>query len=113
MGILPVFITILFGLLAYNNIQKISYRTVPLVRRELDKQLTIMVLLQVVYNFFALTPTIIINMIVLTYTITDPNINALIQFVSNLTNILYYSNFAVDKKRFDLKLISYEILFYF
>ena len=51
---LPNLITVLFGILAYRNIQQIAYRTVPLVRRELDKQLTKMVLVQVVLNIFAL-----------------------------------------------------------
>jgi hypothetical protein len=43
MGILPVIIMIIFGILAYRNVQQIAYRAVPLVRRELDKQLTVMV----------------------------------------------------------------------
>ena len=42
--------------MAYRNIQRISHRTAPLVRRELDKQLTTMVLVQVVINFFTNVP---------------------------------------------------------
>ncbi|CAF1423290.1 unnamed protein product [Rotaria sordida] len=40
--VLPISITVIFGLLAYRNIQQMAYRTIPLVRRELDKQLTVM-----------------------------------------------------------------------
>jgi hypothetical protein len=46
---------LIFGLMAY--------RTVPLVRRELDKQLTIMVLVQIVYNFLTLLPNFIVYII--------------------------------------------------
>ena len=56
---LPVLITALFGLLAYHNVTQLAYRAVPLVRRELDKQLTVMVLVQVVFNFCVLVPYII------------------------------------------------------
>ena len=57
-GVLPIFITVLFGCLAYWNVRQIPYRTVPLVRRELDKQLTSMVLVQVVHNFIVIVPYI-------------------------------------------------------
>jgi hypothetical protein len=53
-GILPICMAVLFGALAYWNVRQIPYRTVPLVRRELDKQLTSMILVQVVYNFFVI-----------------------------------------------------------
>jgi hypothetical protein len=36
LGVLPVTITVVFGCLAYRNVQQLSYRTIPLVRRELD-----------------------------------------------------------------------------
>jgi hypothetical protein len=61
LGVLPISITVLFGYLAHRNVQQLSHRTLPLVRRELDKQLTVMVLTQVVFNFFAITPYTIIN----------------------------------------------------
>ena len=56
---LPVTIMALFGILAYRNVTQIAYRTVPLIRRELDKQLTVMVLVQVFYNVLTVTPVII------------------------------------------------------
>ena len=57
--IIPMAIMTVFGLLAYRNVQNISYRTIPLVRRELDKQLTSMVLVQVFYNIPVMTPMLI------------------------------------------------------
>ncbi len=56
---LPIMVVILFGVLAYRNVQQIAYRAVPLVRRELDKQLTVMVLVEVSCDVIAATPIII------------------------------------------------------
>ena len=64
MGTLPVTIMVLFGLLAYFNVRNLAYRTVPLIRRELDKQLTQMVLVQVIYNFFVLIPFVIVYVLI-------------------------------------------------
>jgi hypothetical protein len=60
---LPIIIIFIFGILAYRNVQHIAYRTIPLVRRELDKQLTVMVLVQVFCNVVFLTPSIIENIL--------------------------------------------------
>ncbi|CAF1155632.1 unnamed protein product [Adineta ricciae] len=59
-GVLPLSIMIVFGLLTYYNIKNLAYRTVPLVRRELDKQLTRMVLVQVIFNSIVLLPYVIV-----------------------------------------------------
>ena len=50
------YITVLLAILAYRNVQQIAYRTAPLVRRELDKQLTVMALVQVFYNAIIIIP---------------------------------------------------------
>ncbi len=57
--ILPIMTVILFEILAYRNVQQIAYRAFPLVRRELDKQLTVMVLVQVFCDVIFATPLII------------------------------------------------------
>ncbi|UJR09406.1 hypothetical protein I4U23_013648 [Adineta vaga] len=94
-GYLPVFICTLFGLLAYYNVRRLAYRTVPLVRRELDKQLTIMVLILDIYNFIALIPYPIILVLTLVTSITqNPVIAQQINFVSDLTSYTYFSYFA-------------------
>ena len=54
---IPIITMIIFGCLAYRNVQQLAYRTVPLVRRELDKQLTKMVLVQVFCDIFAVYTT--------------------------------------------------------
>jgi hypothetical protein len=63
-NLLPI-ITVVFGLMAYHNARHISHRTIPLVRRELDKQLTVMVLVQVMINFCTYLPYSIVSMILL------------------------------------------------
>jgi hypothetical protein len=59
-GSLPLIIMAVFGILAYRNVQNIAYRTIPIVRRELDKQLTTMVLVNVFYDIVVLTPQIVV-----------------------------------------------------
>jgi hypothetical protein len=97
LGVLPISLTVVFGCLAYRNIQQLSYRTLPLVRRELDKQLTVMVLTQVVFNFFAITPYTIINAIILNPDTTkDPVGNAILSCARILSIILLYLCFSVS-----------------
>jgi hypothetical protein len=97
LGVLPISLTVVFGCLAYRNIQQLSYRTLPLVRRELDKQLTVMVLTQVVFNFFAITPYTIINAIMLNPDTTkDPVENAILSCARILSIILLYLCFSVS-----------------
>jgi hypothetical protein len=59
-GCLPLFITVLFGFLAYYNVRQRTHRALPLVRRELDNQLSAMVFLQVITSFFTISPYVIV-----------------------------------------------------
>jgi hypothetical protein len=105
-GILPIFITILFGLLAYRNVRQIPYRTVPLVRRELDKQLTVMVLVQVIFNCCDIAPfTTVAIYMHSAGTSNDPVITAQLQLISAVATCLYYSYFAVNRNEMKLNLI--------
>ncbi|CAF1405700.1 unnamed protein product [Adineta steineri] len=94
-GILPMSISAVFGLLAYRNVQELSYRTLPIVRRELDKQITTMVLIQLVVNVFTLLPNTIVSTL-----LTSPNIpsnafnQSYIQFAYTIAVLLNYSYFA-------------------
>ncbi len=92
MGTLPLTIMVLFGLLAYYNVRNIAYRTVPLVRRELDKQITQMVLVQVIYNFFVLIPFVIVTLV----TFNFPN-NDQIAFIQIFVIIIHNLYFAVSR----------------
>jgi hypothetical protein len=90
-GILPIFMTVLFGSLAYWNVRQIPYRTIPLVRRELDKQLTSMVLVQVVFNIFVIVPYII---------------------VLSLLYTLDFSSKAISLSKFDLSYAFFGMTYY-
>ncbi|CAF4820227.1 unnamed protein product [Rotaria sp. Silwood1] len=115
MGILPLIVMVLFGSLAYYNVQHLAYRTVPLVRRELDKQLTKMVLVQVIYNIFVLTPFVIVALVAFNLPTIDQ-----IRFVQVLAidihNFYFASPFYIYvcvSKRFRQQFIHvfYKILF--
>ena len=96
-GILPITITVVFGSLAYRNVRQIPYRTVPLVRREHDKQLTSMVLIQVLYNFIVITPYVSVLIILYSYTApANSPTTVAIRFATFLTGMLYYFYFAVN-----------------
>lgn len=99
-GLLPVFITVLFGSLAYRNVKQIAYRTVPMVRRELDKQLTIMVLIQVIYVFIAIVPYTIVVILITNLDLSNkPLLVAYLQFVECLGALIYYSYFIVSRMK--------------
>ena len=92
-NILPLITIALFGILAYRNVQNIAYRTVPLVRRELDKQLTTMVLVHVLYDTILCTPQTIV---IIFYAVVRTSANAMQQnSIQNMTSILAYFHFAV------------------
>jgi hypothetical protein len=95
-GIVPIAITTIFGTLAYRNVRQIPYRTVPLVRRELDKQLTSMVLVQLVHNIFVIVPYV--GSLLINYSsnlsISAPNYAAIV-FSTVLTGLIHYLYFAV------------------
>jgi hypothetical protein len=95
-SIIPYVITFSFGIMAYRNVQQLAHRTIPLVRRELDKQLTVMVLVQVIYNFFSLLPNFIVYIIDAYGNIQDPVIQARLNLAYCLTLCLYYSYFGVS-----------------
>jgi hypothetical protein len=100
--LLPVCITFFFGFLAYRNVQQLTHRTLPLVRRELDKQLTVMVLVQVVFALFTIIPYTIVSILLLIPELTQyPVIAAQLQFTSALTVCLLYMYFAVSIHRLD------------
>ena len=104
--ILPICITVLFGLLACWNIQKLSYRELPLVRRELDKQVTKMVLLQVLITFVSIAPYVIVYLLTTTSNIAKGKIiGAQLQLASTISLTIYFIHFAVSVEKcfsFDL-----------
>lgn len=94
---IPLSITILFGLLSYHNIRQIAHRTVPLVRRRHEVQLTVMVLVQVVFNVFATTPCYIVLTFASHTTLTqDPIAFIRIRLAIAITTCIYYLYYAVS-----------------
>jgi hypothetical protein len=95
---LPILVNFLFGILAYRNIHQLVYRTVPLVRRELDKQLTIMVFVQVIWNFIVIIPSLIIGILILHGNPNkDPMIDLEMRSAHAINSCLFYLYFAVRK----------------
>ena len=95
-GFLPVLITLSFGFLAYRNVTNIVYRTVPLIRRELDRQLSVMVFVEVIFNCFATIPYIIIYILMRIPAITSkPFLNAQLSLAAAVLILMYYMHYAV------------------
>ncbi|UJR14265.1 hypothetical protein I4U23_001256 [Adineta vaga] len=97
-GYLPDTITVLFGILAYRNIQQIAYRTMPLVRRETEKQLTTMVFTQVLINIITNIPFVTLTAVstATNNRVIDAIVLQRIQFVYTIATILFYTYFAIS-----------------
>ena len=110
-GFLPIAVAIIFALLAFRNVRQLAHLAVPLVRRELEKQLTIMVLVQVALNSFPLLSIGIVGALQRNVALTsNVDIAAVLQFANALAYFLYYLNFAVSVKVFDHH-IKYEMIY--
>lgn len=97
-GFLPVFLTAIFGILAFHNVRTIQYRTVPLVRRALDQQLTVMVLTQVLMNFFTTLPSAIMSAVDLDpHLMSNTNTASTLISVTIIAVLIYYLYFAVSR----------------
>lgn len=95
----PIIISGIFGLMAFYNVRQMVYRIAPLVRRELDKQLTVMVLVQVVISIFTLLPYTTASAIATNKSLmSDPTVQAQIQFAITVTVLFFYVTFSVGVK---------------
>jgi len=96
-SILPLLVTIVFGLLAYRNVRQIVHRNLPIIRRELDKQLTIMVLVHLSFDLFTLLPYTIVSIMILNQSLLNNAVTqAYLQFARIITIYLYYLYFVVS-----------------
>lgn len=91
-GFLPITIKVLFAILSFRNIRHTNRLGVPIVRRELDKQLTIMVLVQVAINALTLLPSNIIAAI----RTNDSSMSSQLQFAYTICLFIYYFTFVVS-----------------
>ena len=95
-GLLPIFISSLFGLLAYRNVRRIIRRQIPIERRRLDQQLTAMIFARVI-SFVLLQLPFTIHRIVIINVDTIPAntmrylINVWVRAISNALLIASYA----------------------
>ena len=86
-----------FWYISISKCQRLAYRTIPLIRSELDKQLTTIILVQVIFTCCAILPAFIISLIISYSSLSkDPLISAILQLLNILTVCLYYMYFAVS-----------------
>jgi hypothetical protein len=92
---IPALIMIIFGSLTYQNVKELSYRRVPLVRRQYEKQITSMILVQSLISVIFITPYLILFSVVYNIQLSnDPIIIYRIQLSLTVTiciNALYFS----------------------
>jgi hypothetical protein len=94
-NLLPL-IAVVFGLMAYYNARHLAYRTVPFVRRELDKQLTVMVLVQVLISFCTLVPFSINNILaIINPQANDPVLQAKRILAGAIASNIFILSFAI------------------
>jgi hypothetical protein len=96
-GIVPIFISSTFSLLAYLNVRRIIQLRIPVVRRKRDRQLTAMVLAKVVLLVVTILPSIVFRIYILNVTVNSKNLiqTAIHQLISNIAYALFYINSAV------------------
>lgn len=110
-GYLPAAIAVFFGSMAYYNVRHIAHRTIPIVRHELDKQLTTMVLVQIIVNIPALVSYTTVSAVT-----TNPNLfsdsvsQAGVQFALNICHTFYYVTFSVRNWRKSIEFHSFVYL---
>jgi hypothetical protein len=84
---------------ACHNVQQMAHPTVTPVRRELDKKLTVLVLLQVIVYIFTLLPHTTVNSVSTNANLTtDSIIQTKLEFNITVTLMIYYSPSAVSVK---------------
>src|SRR5690349_19983688 len=90
-GFLPLLMAAIFGIMAYRSVQSIAYRTLPLIRRELDKQLTSIVLVLVVFKLLTISPALFMNALTINRNITNNAVVwAQLELIATITFVLSY-----------------------
>ena len=97
LGAFPLIVMNVFSVLSVQNIQHISRRHIPIIRRELDRQLTKMVLVQVIFVTSMTVPFISHYTYVLNTKFKSPSLELEQQFVAALLNICWQATFSVSE----------------
>lgn len=98
-GLLPFVISIVFSLLAYQNVRRIIRRQISLVRRRLDQQMTAIALTRVVNLVVFGLPFLVYSLIELNINVGKDEVvkKAILNLTFSIVSSLLYANFAVSK----------------
>ncbi|CAF4238308.1 unnamed protein product, partial [Adineta steineri] len=97
-GLLPITIATSFSILAYRNVRHIVRRQLPIVRRNLDKQITAMVLMRVIAFVCLLLPYITYRIYVINFPISrsTPMAYAIGRLIQAIFTSLYIINYIIS-----------------
>ncbi|UJR19947.1 hypothetical protein I4U23_023079 [Adineta vaga] len=115
--VLPL-IAVIFGIMSFRNARTLTTRTNPLIRRELDKQLTVMVLVEICVYVCTYIPFLISNAFSSLNTSYDPVFLAQLNLINAFTFTLFivthgnsFFTYVCVSKRFrrQAKYVLYDI----
>ncbi|CAF0799318.1 unnamed protein product [Adineta steineri] len=97
-GLLPITIATSFSILAYRNVRHIVRRQLPIVRRNLDKQITAMVLMRVIAFVCLLLPYITYRIYVINFPTSrsTPMAYAIGRLIQAIFTSLYIINYIIS-----------------
>jgi hypothetical protein len=96
-GLLPIFVSSMFSILAYRNVRRIVRRQIPIHRRRLDQQLTAMIFVRVIFFVLLQLPYTIYRICTVRSIIVQANTleYATNQWIQVVSTALIYSSHAV------------------
>ncbi|CAF3749538.1 unnamed protein product [Rotaria magnacalcarata] len=89
-GFLPIIFSSLFSILAYRNVRHLIRRQIPIIRRRLDRQLTAMVFVRVIFFTILSLPYSIYCIYILNAS-NDPEVNFCLYAVNKLLEVIFVS----------------------
>lgn len=101
-GFLPIFFASLSSLFAYRNVRRLVRRQLNIERRRLDRQLTAMIFVRVIFFVLFLLPYTIYRIYVLNFTVNRANFypyavdRLVFAITATLTNFNYTVRFRLD-----------------
>ncbi|CAF3058028.1 unnamed protein product [Rotaria sp. Silwood2] len=95
-GALPITVSTLFSILAYQNVRRIVRRQMPIRRRKLDQQLTAMILVRVGFLVIMILPYLLQRIYALSTLKNNnsPISQAILQLITAITVSLFNLNYA-------------------
>ena len=97
-GLLPMLVSSSFAAFAYLNVRRIVRRQIPIFRRRLERQLTAMILVRVLFFVGAITPFVLDRMYNLQVQVDQNNLlhNAIRHLISAIAYSIFYMNCSVS-----------------